>query len=367
MTSEISNSLPKTRQRITSIDALRAFILLGILLVHINGMFGWGKIAPTTTIVGQYLTDGISFWLTNRCASVFAILFGVSFYLILLNPAYTTKKFVWRCFLLALLGLFNKIFYTSDALFWYGIWGMVLAGFRNLSVKKLWILFFVIFVLNFSIKHFIDLRELVFGTNFTSNRYDIDNSLGDVICYPVWKAVCDYVATVLKAGPLHCLNLFLLGFCLGKSGIIEKLDKYVTIKNLLLFAIPYLTLIYLNMRFHHPLLRSVGYLFGAFCYAELFLLIYYKTYPFFRFFEPYGKLGLTNYSMQGIVGVILTGAVFVPYHWSFEYALVTMLLFYVLQVVFSIVWLKYHRYGPFEWLWRCATEREWITNRKSIV
>lgn len=174
MTSIISNSLPETRKRITSIDALRAVILLGILLVHINGMFGWGNIAQNATIVGQYSSEGILFWLTNRCAAVFAILFGVSFYLILLNPTYTTKKFVWRCFLLALIGLFNKIFYTSDALFWYGIWGMVLAGFRNLSVRKLWILFFGIFVLNLGIIYAIDLRELVFGTNNNpNNRYDI--------------------------------------------------------------------------------------------------------------------------------------------------------------------------------------------------
>ena len=365
MTSVISNSLPTTRQRITSIDALRAVILLGILLVHIIGMFGWGNIAPNATIVGQYSFEAIFYWLTNRCAAVFAILFGVSFHLILLNPTYTTKKFVWRCFLLALIGLFNKIFYTSDALFWYGIWGMVLAAFRNLSVRKLWISFFVIFVLNLGITYFINLRELVFGTNINPNsRYVIGNGLGDVICYPVWRAVYDYVFVALKAGPLYCLSIFLLGFCLGKSGIIEKLNKYATIKYFLLFAVLYLTLFYLDMRFHPPFFKRVAYLFGAFCYAELFLLIYYRFYPHFRFFEPYGKLGLTNYSMQGIVGVVLTGQLFVPYHWPFEYVLITMLLFYALQVVFSIVWLKYHKYGPFEWLWRCATERKWFANRK---
>ena len=92
-------------------------------------------------------------------------------------------------------------------------------------------------------------------------------------------------------------------------------------------------------------------------------MLYYKTYPFFRFLEPYGKLGLTNYSMQGIVGIVLAGILFVPYHISFEYYLLTMILFYVVQVVFSIIWLRYYKYGPFEWLWRCATEKRWIKNK----
>lgn len=67
--------------------------------------------------------------------------------------------------------------------------------------------------------------------------------------------------------------------------------------------------------------------------------------------------------MQGIVGVILSALLFIPYHWAFEYILIAMLLFYVLQVVFSIIWLKHFRYGPLEWLWRCATEKKWLENK----
>ena len=352
------------RRRITSIDALRAFTLLGILLVHVAGMFGWGDMSVSATAVGSYSCEGILFFLSNRCAPVFAILFGVSFYLILLNPTYSTRKFVWRCFLLALIGLFNKIFYTYDALLWYGIWGMVLAGFRNLSVRKLWVSFFVIFILNLFIKQSMDLGVLVFGSTFTNTRYVGAHGLADIVAYPVWTAACDYMRVTLKGGVLYCLSLFLLGYCIGKSGIIEKLDRYVTIKSLLLFAVPYAVFVWMNLQFHMPVLKSIGYLCGAFCYALFFLLFYYRAYPFFRFLEPYGKLGLTNYSMQGIIGVVLTSLLFIPCHWPFEYVLTTMLLFYVLQVVFSIAWLNHHRYGPLEWLWRCATERKWFSNKR---
>ena len=64
------------------------------------------------------------------------------------------------------------------------------------------------------------------------------------------------------------------------------------------------------------------------------------------------------------IGVILSGLVFIPYHWPFEYILTTMLVFYILQVLFSIAWLKHHRFGPMEWLWRCGTEKKWLSNVK---
>ncbi len=343
-------------KRITSIDALRAITLFGILLVHVLGTFGWG-IVPSATSVGNYIQVEISSLLVNRCANVFAMLFGVSFYLILRNPANTGKKFVWRCFLLVLIGLFNKVFYTPDALMWYGLWGMVLVVFRNLSVKKLWILTAAMFVLNLCLRH-------CFHWHFTNTRYAQADGLWDVISYPFWQAALDYMRIVMRGGVLYCLDLFLLGYAIAKSGIVENIKQYATIKNFLVLTVLYMGLFFIYEHFSMPDIRILKNISGAFCYAVLFLLIYYKTYPFLRFLEPYGKLGLTNYSMQGIIGVILSAVVFIPCHWPFEYILITMLLFYVLQVLFSIAWLKHHRFGPMEWLWRCGTEKKWLSNVK---
>lgn len=33
--------------------------------------------------------------------------------------------------------------------------------------------------------------------------------------------------------------------------------------------------------------------------------------------------------------------------------------FYIVQVVFSKIWLTYFKYGPLEWLWRSATYLKW--------
>lgn len=128
-------SPPISRKRITSIDALRAFTLLGILIVHATNGFGLPYEKVLTSFLDIYCLLLNEFFLSSKCNTIFAILFGVSFYLILKNPKNSNAKFVWRCFLLALIGLFNKLFYTYDALMWYGICGMVLVLFRNFKPK----------------------------------------------------------------------------------------------------------------------------------------------------------------------------------------------------------------------------------------
>ena len=66
------------KERITSIDALRAVILFGILLVHTTDVFGWQyEIAASSW--GDYAKHFIALFLRGRCNVVFGILFGVSF------------------------------------------------------------------------------------------------------------------------------------------------------------------------------------------------------------------------------------------------------------------------------------------------
>ena len=116
----IEGTVHPSPKRITSIDALRAFTLLGILLVHATNGFGLSYNGCFSTL-DVLLNKGVKLFLVGKCNSIFAILFGVSFYLILRNPNNSSSKFVWRCVLLVFIGLINKAFYSFDALMWYGI------------------------------------------------------------------------------------------------------------------------------------------------------------------------------------------------------------------------------------------------------
>jgi uncharacterized protein len=78
-----------------------------------------------------------------------------------------------------------------------------------------------------------------------------------------------------------------------------------------------------------------------------------------RFFVPYGRMSLTCYVTQAVVGV--------PFFYGFGlgmyrqvgpfYALFFALAVFALQCALAHAWLKRYSYGPLEWVWRAATLR----------
>lgn len=82
---------------------------------------------------------------------------------------------------------------------------------------------------------------------------------------------------------------------------------------------------------------------------------------------PYGRMGLTNYEMQGVLGAIMFS------FWGFGSFFSTLgatelfvlgIIIYISQMLFSKYWLKYFLYGPLEWLWRSGTYLKWQPLRK---
>ncbi|MPN39850.1 hypothetical protein SDC9_187384 [bioreactor metagenome] len=82
---------------------------------------------------------------------------------------------------------------------------------------------------------------------------------------------------------------------------------------------------------------------------------------------PYGRMGLTNYEIQNVIGAILFSG------WGFGSVFGTKgaavlfvlgLLIYALQVIISQYWVKRILYGPLEWLWRSGTYLKWQPFKK---
>ena len=77
------------------------------------------------------------------------------------------------------------------------------------------------------------------------------------------------------------------------------------------------------------------------------------------FIAPYGKMSLTNYISQSIIGT------FIFYTWGLglyeysghTYSLLMGISVVVLQFIFCRWWMKHHSRGPLEDVWRRAT---WI-------
>jgi uncharacterized protein len=89
-----------------------------------------------------------------------------------------------------------------------------------------------------------------------------------------------------------------------------------------------------------------------------FLILLYKASAgkkLLHFFAPVGKMAFTNYLMQSII----TSVIFLGFglfgklqRYETYFILVNIWIF---QIAFSHIWLRFFRFGPFEWVWRSLT------------
>jgi len=72
-------------------------------------------------------------------------------------------------------------------------------------------------------------------------------------------------------------------------------------------------------------------------------------------------MGFSNYLFQSILGVWFFYGYGLGYFGQFKlYQLYFVVAeIWMLQLIFSAVWLRYYRLGPFEWLWECVTTGQW--------
>jgi len=79
-----------------------------------------------------------------------------------------------------------------------------------------------------------------------------------------------------------------------------------------------------------------------------------------------GQMALTNYIMQTILCTFFFYGYGFGYfgrlqQWELYFFVAEVVL---VQIVFSVLWLRYYEMGPLEWLWRCLVYRKWLPNKK---
>lgn len=80
-----------------------------------------------------------------------------------------------------------------------------------------------------------------------------------------------------------------------------------------------------------------------------------------------GRMALTNYLTQTLLGLLVLRVVFDKGSLGRAGIFVFIIGVWVLQLAWSKPWLERFRFGPFEWLWRCATYRSWQPLRRRQV
>jgi len=76
-----------------------------------------------------------------------------------------------------------------------------------------------------------------------------------------------------------------------------------------------------------------------------------------EYFRNAGRMALTNYLMQTILGLTMLGWLLADIDLTRTMIAVWILGVWALQLWWSTAWLRRYRYGPFEWAWRSATYR----------
>ena len=346
------------KKRIEYIDALRAFALFGVIMVHVNQMYSfYNEFNDFSyfTMIGTRCRQ-VVFWLfDDKSRTIFSTLFGISFYLILRNPSYTNRKFLWRCLLLICFGLIDKLFSSGDILLWYGINGVILSFFPVRKFKPSVLLLISAILFLFSLADMSSLLRVSFP-----NRYPADTTLAAIMTYPMSNILISDLCGRICIDSTMTLSCFFFGFYLGKSGVIDNIRRYTTIRNCLLTTCLFAaSLLAYRLSNYHSVIWRFSVLIGSISLALDFIWLFNHLPQPLAPMTRYGRLGLTNYSSQYIIGTIMVLYIAIPMKLSIEYVFLMGMALYLLQTMFAHIWTSHFKYGPLEWLWRVATNMKY--------
>ncbi len=295
-------------------------------------------------------------------------------------------RFVWRLMLLFVLGYLNGLVYMGEFFVVYAILGLVMIPLYKVPTK--WLVGLVI-ILFLQIPDLITFVSLM-GTN-TPNEptslvvlmdrlFDeaagvfVNGSFADVIHFNAWKGQGAKLLWVLNnARYPQLIGLFTVGMLIGRLGIHKSEDKIIKYSGKILpysiavFAFFYAIVLLLPvmgidgfaLRAGETLFKAYSNLGMMMMYVSGFMLVYYKTktrYIMDRM-SPVGKMSVTNYMTQGLIGVSLFYGFGgnLAMQLSFFQCLFVGFAIYAVQLLYSNWWMKRFYYGPVEWIWRELT------------
>lgn len=383
----------KPNTRIDVADILRGIAIGGIVLIHFIEQLNFYIFPePSSELmakVNECVWDSIFFLLAGKMYAIFSMLFGLSLFIQHDNQAQLgvdfRPRFVWRMVLLMLFGLFDLLFYNGDILTLYAVCGVLVLPFVRASNRVL-----LGATILFALQP-IEIAYIVMGL-FDASTTSLDlgsselfkailpaqaeGSWLDVAQKGIEKGfLVNYTWAIEHGRATQTIFLFLLGIFIGRKRLFYDEGNNITIwKRILVvslcaFAVLFpLYKIVPDMVDVASIKQSLSVMLNMwknlammFVYVSGVVLLYYRTSArnILIKIAPYGKMSLTNYLTQSIVGG------FVFYNWGlgmYRYSghassLLLGVLCVVLQYIFCRWWLSRHSHGPFEALWRKLT---WI-------
>ena len=319
-------SISSRRERIVGLDALRGFALCGILIVNIYQQV-LGRVVPGQ--LSEVLNDAplwVQWFFVGRFFPIFSVLFGVGFAIFLASAGRQTDHprlvLARRLVFLALFGAVHWIFHPGEVLLFYALSGLI----------------------------------VLLPLSYLGNR---------AILAVAAVLLVAGAALVGHAGAIP--GLIALGFGLGRVGLPRALDKAPARRVAILFGVVLLAAVLLAVPFFAQiplpnvmLAKLTGAMWGialAATYACAFVLLLRTPLgrPMSAAFAPMGRMALTNYLGATALMLLIGPAIGIDSYQDVGLIIALTVGINLAQMVASAVWLRYFRYGPMEWAWRCLT------------
>lgn len=388
-----------TGNRIVIIDALRGFSLAGIVIVHMVENY-LGAPAPEGAMdavrqgpldLSVNIFSGV--FLVGKFFALFSFLFGLSFF-IQMDSAHKRGedfkwRFLWRIVILFVIGYLHHLFYRGDILTIYAVLAIFLIPFYKVPTKYLLVLTGLIFLGmgRYIVFAFNGGDNLFMAGEFSPNSPEIaayfellkNGSLLDVFQSNATEGQLmkmDFQLGIFSRGYLT-FAFFLLGLVVGRIQYFRHfMERKAFTKTVMWWSLGILVgamglaiLVFAQMgpdvKFDNWLsmlgltaidLANIG-MTGLILTAFVFMYRKAKGGKLLSKFAPYGRMALTNYVFQTLIGT------FILYGWGLGYIgqlrnIYTFLIALVviwMQMLVSKWWLKKYHYGPLEWIWRSLT------------
>lgn len=415
--------------RIESLDVVRGFALLGILLLNIIGFafpshlyFNPAGTLDNNLDLASWAFFDVGFEGAMRC--LFSILFGAGIALFLAPSSGRSAKLHYkRTFWLMILGLFDVyvLLWTGDVLFVYALAGFVLYWVRNVRASRLMVAAIVLIVfmslqnagMRFGLEQAREVAQAIqaeqgaksdaspealnaaqMWTDFESGNSPSEEKVAQELALrtgsyasafkntvEVFKETLVFVIPVILFW--DALAMMLLGMSLYKFGILQGNRSAGFYRNLMLAG--FVVGLGINMWEAYAAYISGFDLLATFPYGQwtyhigrlgmalgwfglLMLLVKYDVVAGFRCrLAAVGRMALTNYLSHSFICLLLFTGAGLGLAGQFGRSEIYLFVFaiWAFQLWFSPCWLGRYHYGPVEWVWRGLTYGRFPQNDKT--
>lgn len=369
-------------QRIFSIDALRGFSLLGILIMNIlTFAYPYQVVNPFEFFQQQ---DGALFkisalFIIASFYPIFAFLFGYGLSMMYQNSIERNNAYypmmIRRLLFLLLIGVIHGIFiFYGDILATYALLGLLAIIFVRLkpqvsliaivigvSILSLFIILPTILLQNIvELDNYVGIQELERVNNILSSA-DYLSIMGFNLKYFGIN-----IANVILIGPFSILPIMLFGIYAHQVNWFEKIKQksnlYIVI-GLVLFimglGVKMVQIVLEGSMASQLLSQVIGGPIVAMSYIIFFVLLC-EIAPVRKILSPLqsiGKLSLTTYLTQSVICMFIFYGIGLNFYGKLSVLTIYMIAIsiFIIQLVLSHLYLKKFKQGPIEKIWRRVT------------